>query len=103
MQIYPGEPFDPPNTSILDQCIAEQKYVRGAQLRTLIYAHVSISGQALVFVTRTVKHSFLDRAGGLTYIAFICAQVRGRRGKDGLGGWTNRRWWGVTMASAVGI
>ncbi len=31
--------------------------------------------QALVFVTRTIKHSFADRAGGLTYIAFFVAQV----------------------------
>lgn len=36
---------------------------------------VSISGQALVFVVRTTKHSFLDRAGGLTYLAFFGAQV----------------------------
>lgn len=36
---------------------------------------VSISGQALVFVTRTQAHSFADRAGGLTYLAFAGAQV----------------------------
>lgn len=29
-----------------------------------------------MFVVRTVKHSFLSRAGTLTYVAFILAQVR---------------------------
>ena len=33
------------------------------------------SGQAVVFVVRTVKHSFLSRAGTLTYVAFFAAQV----------------------------
>ena len=37
---------------------------------------VSISGQALVFVVRTERWSFLSRAGLLTYIAFFAAQVR---------------------------
>lgn len=37
--------------------------------------NLGIALQALVFVTRTMRHSFADRAGGLTYIAFICAQV----------------------------
>ena len=36
---------------------------------------VSVSGQALVFVVRTLRWSFLDRAGGLIYIAFAVAQV----------------------------
>lgn len=29
-----------------------------------------------MFVVRTVKHSFLSRAGTLTYVAFFLAQVR---------------------------
>lgn len=61
--------------NVLNQCIAEQKYVRGAMSRAALYAQVSISGQALVFVVRTIRHSFLDRAGGLTYVAFVLAQL----------------------------
>ncbi|KAF8059373.1 PMA1 [Scenedesmus sp. PABB004] len=60
---------------LLEQCLAEQRYVRGAQLRTLIYNQVSVSGQALVFVVRTSSHSLISRAGGLTYVAFFLAQV----------------------------
>lgn len=37
---------------------------------------VSISGQALVFVVRTISWSFMSRAGSLTYIAFFGAQAR---------------------------
>jgi hypothetical protein len=37
---------------------------------------VSISGQALVFVVRTARHSLTTLAGGLTYLAFFGAQVR---------------------------
>ena len=44
---------------------------------------VSISGQALVFVTRTASHSFLDPAGALTYVAFFGAQAR--QGRAGAG------------------
>jgi H+-transporting ATPase len=47
--------------------------------RTLLYNQVSISGQALVFVVRTVEWSLMARAGSLTYIAFVLAQVRGSR------------------------
>lgn len=36
---------------------------------------VSISGQAVVFVVRTMSHSLLARAGLWTYIAFFLAQV----------------------------
>lgn len=60
--------------SVIDQCIAEQRYVRGAMARAALYLQVSISGQALVFVVRTVRHSFLSRAGTLTYVAFLVAQ-----------------------------
>jgi hypothetical protein len=42
---------------------------------------VSISGQALVFVTRTASHSLLDPAGAFTYLAFFGAQARLRRGR----------------------
>lgn len=36
---------------------------------------VSFSGQAVVFVVRTAKHSFAVVAGSLTYIAYFAAQV----------------------------
>ena len=36
---------------------------------------VSISGQALVFVVRTVRWSLMELAGLWTYAAFFCAQV----------------------------
>lgn len=29
-------------TTLMDQCLAEQRYVRGSQLRTLIYSQVSV-------------------------------------------------------------
>ncbi|DBA75013.1 TPA: hypothetical protein ACH3X1_010354 [Trebouxia sp. C0004] len=61
--------------TILDQCIAEQYYVRNSILRSLIYSHVSISGQAMVFVVRTMSWSLIARAGLWTYIAFFLAQV----------------------------
>ncbi|KIZ00694.1 hypothetical protein MNEG_7267 [Monoraphidium neglectum] len=70
--LYPG--LASPVT-VIEQCAAEQRYVRGAQLRSLLYNQVSISGQALVFVTRCSGHSFLDRAGTFTYLAFFGAQV----------------------------
>lgn len=60
---------------VIEQCIAEQKYVRGAMTRTLLYAQVSVSGQALVFVVRNQGWSLTQRAGNLTYIAFVLAQV----------------------------
>jgi H+-transporting ATPase len=63
--------------TLLDQCITEQAYVRQSQQRSLIYAQVSISGQALVFVTRSQfkEWSPASRAGALTYFAFFGAQV----------------------------
>ncbi len=61
--------------TLMDQCLAEQKYVRGAQTRTLIWNQVSISGQALVFVVRTQDWSVTSRAGTATYLAFLLAQV----------------------------
>ena len=54
---------------------APTRYVRGAMTRTLLYNQVSISGQALVFVVRTQDWSLMARAGTLTYVAFILAQV----------------------------
>lgn len=62
------------NSTLLDQCITEQKYVRGAMSRAALYLQVSVSGQALVFVVRTVSHSLFSRAGGWTYVAFLVAQ-----------------------------
>ncbi len=60
---------------VLDQCMAEQKYVRGAMARAALYLQVSVSGQAVVFVVRTVSHSFFSKAGPYTYIAFAVAQT----------------------------
>ena len=42
---------------------------------TSLAVQVSISGQAVVFVVRTMSHSLLARAGAWTYIAFFLAQV----------------------------
>jgi hypothetical protein len=36
-QVYPGFPG---NATVLEQCLAEQRYVRGAQLRSLLYSQV---------------------------------------------------------------
>jgi len=63
------------NPSVLNQCVCEQKWFRESMLRTLLYLQVSVSGQALVFVVRTERWSFLSRAGLLTYGAFLVAQV----------------------------
>ncbi|KAG1652728.1 hypothetical protein FOA52_007442 [Chlamydomonas sp. UWO 241] len=61
--------------SVLVQCMTEQLYVRGAMMRSLLYNQVSISGQMLVFVVRTQGWSLISRAGTLTYIAFLLAQL----------------------------
>ena len=45
----------------------------GPHLFTLL--QVSISGQAVVFVVRTMSYSLIARAGAWTYIAFFLAQV----------------------------
>jgi len=72
--VYPGQ-FVGQSTSALEQCEAEQQYVRGGMTRTLLYSQVSISGQAVVFVVRSIKWSPIAVAGRLTYIAFILAQI----------------------------
>ena len=58
----------------LNQCITEQKYVRGSMSRAALYLQVSVSGQALVFVVRTMGFSWFSVAGLWTYIAFLGAQ-----------------------------
>lgn len=58
-----------------DQCFAENKWYRESMLRALIYLQVSISGQALIFVTRTAGFSFTDRPGVLLMAAFVGAQI----------------------------
>lgn len=63
------------NINIIDQCVAEQRYVRGAMVRAALYLQVSVSGQAVVFVVRCIGHSLAERAGLWTYIAFFGAQV----------------------------
>lgn len=67
-----GTPYG--EISVLDQCVTEQKYVRGSMSRAALYLQVSISGQALVFVVRTTAFSWISRAGLWTYVAFIAAQ-----------------------------
>jgi H+-transporting ATPase len=61
--------------TVIAQCQAEQRYVRESMTRTLLYAQVSFSGQAVVFVVRTAKHSLCVVAGRLTYIAYFAAQA----------------------------
>lgn len=72
-QVYPSI-SNCADITILEQCTAEQKYVRGAMTRCMLYLQVSISGQAVVFVVRTISHSLMVVAGGLTYVAFFVAQ-----------------------------
>lgn len=72
---YVGVPTFGGVPSLLQQCVAEQSHTRGAMMRSLLYNQVSISGQLLVFVVRTQKWSFASRAGLLTYVAFILAQI----------------------------
>eukprot|EP01134_Creolimax_fragrantissima_P006719 CFRG6719T1 len=57
------------------QCVAEITWERQSRLRALMYVQVSISGMALIFVTRTSKFSWLDRPGLLPMIAFVCSQI----------------------------
>nr|QEH60479.1 H+-translocating ATPase P-type [Dunaliella maritima] len=74
------------------QCVTEQRYLRGAMTRSLIYTQVSISGQALVFVVRTAGYSLMERAGTSTYLAFFFAQVGATLfGIFGLGGFEKPR------------
>ncbi len=62
------------SVTALNQCMTEQKYVRGSMSRAALYLQVSISGQALVFVVRTMAFSWISIAGMWTYIAFLGAQ-----------------------------
>ncbi len=84
-----------PRSQIVDyatinaQCIVEQKYIRGAMMRSLLYIQVSVSGQALVFVVRHQGWSIIQRAGTLTYVAFALAQTGATLiGIFGFGGYT---------------
>jgi H+-transporting ATPase len=77
---------------VLEQCKTEQKYIRGAMMRSLLYTQVSISGQALVFVVRTKGWSLTQRAGMATYIAFVLAQLGSTLiGIFGFGGYVKPR------------
>ncbi|KNC73079.1 plasma membrane ATPase, partial [Sphaeroforma arctica JP610] len=58
-----------------NQCVAEVTWERQSRLRALMYAQVSISGMALIFVTRTSKFSWLDRPGVMPMAAFIFSQI----------------------------
>lgn len=46
-----------------------------AKAESHVHGQVSVSGQALVFVVRTLKWSLAERAGGFIYLAFGIAQV----------------------------
>eukprot|EP00122_Pirum_gemmata_P004649 Pgem_evm1s4231 len=59
----------------VSQCYAEILWERQSRLRALMYAQVSISGLALVFVTRTRGFSFLSRPGFLLLLAFVISQI----------------------------
>eukprot|EP01134_Creolimax_fragrantissima_P006885 CFRG6885T1 len=58
-----------------NQCVAEVTWERQSRLRALVYVYVSISGMALIFVTRTSKLSWFDRPGMLPMIAFVGSQI----------------------------
>jgi len=45
------------------------------ELRALVYLNVSISGAAVIFVTRAQKWSYLERPGVLLMCAFVVSQV----------------------------
>jgi len=55
--------------------LAINTYEGQARLRGLIYMQVSISGQALIFVTRSRGFSFLDRPHILVLSSFVIAQT----------------------------
>nr|P54210.1 RecName: Full=Plasma membrane ATPase; AltName: Full=Proton pump [Dunaliella acidophila]AAB49042.1 plasma membrane proton ATPase [Dunaliella acidophila] len=78
--------------TILDQCVTEQRYIRDALTRALIYTHLSVSGQAVVFVVRTSGFSLKEVAGVSTYVAFALAQFGATMfGIFGLGGYNKPR------------
>uniref|UniRef100_A0A7S0S4X3 P-type H(+)-exporting transporter n=1 Tax=Chlamydomonas leiostraca TaxID=1034604 RepID=A0A7S0S4X3_9CHLO len=90
--VAPGGVLDGDQPSALHQCMIEQKYIRGAMTRSLLYTQVSISGQALVFVVRTRDWSLANRAGTATYIAFLLAQIGSSLiGVFGFGGYVEPR------------
>lgn len=65
----------PDGTNPMDQCIAEVTWVRESMLRTLMYANVSISGMALIFVVRTKKYSFVSMPAPILLVAFVLSQT----------------------------
>ncbi|KNC80656.1 plasma-membrane proton-efflux P-type ATPase [Sphaeroforma arctica JP610] len=76
-------------TAEYNQCVTEVTWERQSRLRALMYVQVSISGMALIFVTRTSKFSWLDRPGVLPMLAFIASQiVSSLIAGFGFNGWT---------------
>eukprot|EP00121_Abeoforma_whisleri_P014655 Awhi_evm1s13516 len=61
--------------SEINQCITDITWERKSILRALIYVQVSVSGQALIFVTRAKGLSYFNRPGFLLLAAFVFAQV----------------------------
>eukprot|EP00121_Abeoforma_whisleri_P013346 Awhi_evm2s12309 len=61
--------------SDINQCITDITWERKSILRALIYVQVSVSGQALIFVTRAKGFSYFSRPGFLLLLAFVFAQV----------------------------
>eukprot|EP00127_Corallochytrium_limacisporum_P006489 Clim_evm20s229 gene=Clim_evmTU20s229 len=64
-----------PALGTVEECMVQLTWERLAMLRAAIYLQLSISQQALIFVTRTRTFSFLDRPGTLLMIAFVGAQL----------------------------
>jgi len=50
------------------------KQLKPDQLRGLVYLHISISGSAVIFVTRSIKLSYFERPGALLLTAFCISQ-----------------------------
>eukprot|EP00122_Pirum_gemmata_P017613 Pgem_evm1s16500 len=63
------------NQTEMSQCVVDIIWERQSRLRALMYCQVSISGIALIFVTRTRNFSFLSRPGVLLVVAFVVSQI----------------------------
>ena len=55
--------------------LIQPRLVYSCALICVLPLQVSISGQAVVFIVRTMSWSLMARAGAWTYIAFFLAQV----------------------------
>eukprot|EP00122_Pirum_gemmata_P019214 Pgem_evm1s17995 len=62
------------NQTEMSQCVADIVWERQSRLQSLMYCQVSISGMALIFVTRTRNGSFLSRPALPLVVAFVTSQ-----------------------------